>query len=632
MQIPYACTNILLDFRVTKMDLSASKKGDATVSLTFASNGRIRFCFVLLAFLTFGTDDRLRAQEAPPESPPPQSLSITDHPIGQAPDAFKGNGPAVGAPLFRFSFSPSSTPPVDIVRLGLSISDAVNLVATDLTNVQIVEDSNGNGTAESTETTRFPCTVTMSGKNGTISAIGPSSSPIHLLVTQHYVLVADVISLSPEDSIRIGLSSENVIAYSAGVPIETAGEASYAIHSENVPLGTYFVSASRGTDTNLGTLEAPWATLLKATASVPAGATVFIEPGTYAGGISIDTPGTETARIAFIGDERTGEVVVDATNKSYAFHISPKSGNVSIVGMRLKGPAYKGIHVERAPSVEISRVRMDGFDAKGIILESSTNSKIVHSTISGTCGIGLYIQDSPQTTISDVLVKGSADEGVKVTGTSSGVFRNLTSHANKHGVYFSGTATPRELSDSIVTSNTQKGIWLSSGTVTLKNNDVFGNAVNYQGVSAGSASFSLDPNYVDPSAGNFHLSQIASGQSLNSPCLDMGSGPAETLGVSTRSTRTDGAPDSDVANLGYHYEIPGSANFVPPTISISAPAQNFRTRLQEIAISGTVSDDRTPASNILVSASVAGGPMLPIPVDASGNFQGNVSCVGGIES
>ncbi len=65
----------------------------------------------------------------------------------------------------------------------------------------------------------------------------------------------------------------------------------------------------------------------------------------------------------------------------------------------------------------------------------------------------------------------------------------------------------------------------------------------------------LDPLFVTGQKGDFYLSQISAGQPQTSPCVDAGSGPAEDLGFTLYTTRTDEAPDRVAVDMGYHYPI-----------------------------------------------------------------------------
>jgi hypothetical protein len=47
-----------------------------------------------------------------------------------------------------------------------------------------------------------------------------------------------------------------------------------------IPVGAFFVSATKGSDSNPGTESRPWRTLDKAIATARSGDTVVLEPGT----------------------------------------------------------------------------------------------------------------------------------------------------------------------------------------------------------------------------------------------------------------------------------------------------------------------------------------------------------------
>jgi len=77
-----------------------------------------------------------------------------------------------------------------------------------------------------------------------------------------------------------------------------------------------------------------------------------------------------------------------------------------------------------------------------------------------------------------------------------------------------------------------------------------------------------DPNIVvepnDPNAvwinGDYHLSQIAAGQAVNSPCVDAGSDLAVNLGMDRFTTRTDNVADTGIVDMAYHYPLPKPAD------------------------------------------------------------------------
>jgi hypothetical protein len=123
---------------------------------------------------------------------------------------------------------------------------------------------------------------------------------------------------------------------------------------------------------------------------------------------------------------------------------------------------------------------------------------------------------------------------------------------------------------------TQNGGWSSvriTGTMTVKNNiiwgslsDVFGSNDDYgigsinatysdigTGNTAGTGNISGDPLFVN----GYHLSQIAAGQGADSPCVDAGGNPSSDDGLDAFTTRTDAVYDAGTVDMGYHYPIPG---------------------------------------------------------------------------
>ncbi len=70
------------------------------------------------------------------------------------------------------------------------------------------------------------------------------------------------------------------------------------------------------------------------------------------------------------------------------------------------------------------------------------------------------------------------------------------------------------IANNIVAFNST-GIERSGESPTLKNNDFFGNTIDYVGIGAGSGDISADPLFVDKEARNYHLTAV-------SPCINAG--------------------------------------------------------------------------------------------------------------
>jgi predicted outer membrane repeat protein len=117
--------------------------------------------------------------------------------------------------------------------------------------------------------------------------------------------------------------------------------------------------------------------------------------------------------------------------------------------------------------------------------------------------------------------------------------------------------------NNIIASNqatTGPGIYNESGSggvINSSHNDYYNNAL--YGCSYGPGDITQNPLFTSGPGGNYYLSQVAAGQTQNSPCLDAG----DTLGMTvplnldslfrTWTTRTDSIIDMDMLDVGFHY-------------------------------------------------------------------------------
>jgi len=69
----------------------------------------------------------------------------------------------------------------------------------------------------------------------------------------------------------------------------------------------------------------------------------------------------------------------------------------------------------------------------------------------------------------------------------------------------------------------------------------------------GEGNFVADPMFASGPLGDYYLSSVEAGQEADSPCIDAGSTSASIAGVSNLTTRTDGAFDTGIVDIGYHY-------------------------------------------------------------------------------
>jgi len=99
----------------------------------------------------------------------------------------------------------------------------------------------------------------------------------------------------------------------------------------------YYVSPN-GSDTAAGTKAAPFKTLARAAKAVTkAGTTVFVAPGTYAGGIKTTASGTAASRIYWVSTTKWGAKIVPPASSSNNSAWDNRGNYVSIIGFDVDG-------------------------------------------------------------------------------------------------------------------------------------------------------------------------------------------------------------------------------------------------------------------------------------------------------
>lgn len=191
------------------------------------------------------------------------------------------------------------------------------------------------------------------------------------------------------------------------------------------------------------------------------------------------------------------------------------------------------------------------------------NCRIQQNTLTGNGGDDVYLSGIGYALFKDTVIGSGARYGIYQTGAGSvmALTNCLISYEPNHGIYVaSGTATVQN-----VTSAGHSGLGLTNtaGNVTVRDSIFWNNFVG--GIrNAGT----LNVNYTDSQETLSGTSNqvanpiFAAGFYLDtgSPCIDAGSAQSSVYGLDTRSTRIDGTLDSDTVDLGYHYDLSGSAD------------------------------------------------------------------------
>jgi predicted outer membrane repeat protein len=209
--------------------------------------------------------------------------------------------------------------------------------------------------------------------------------------------------------------------------------------------------------------------------------------------------------------------------------------------------------VEGSTSLFHNRIRRNsaGGNGGGVLLQGSTagpselRNNLLEGNHAGGAGAGVYVTFSGPTLVNNSIVangRGETGAGLSLGNGAAPALTNNVIAGNDYGIQSGG----------------------GSPSVTARN-DVYDNRLgNYNGVTPGAADLSVDPLFVH----GFYLSHSAAGQNTNSPLINAGQGTASSLGLHTRTTRTDGVPDQGVVDLGYHYPLPIELDPNRPTVFI----------------------------------------------------------------
>jgi len=182
--------------------------------------------------------------------------------------------------------------------------------------------------------------------------------------------------------------------------------------------------------------------------------------------------------------------------------------------------------------------RSDGRSAGGVSI--CANNLIAGNEVTGSSGEGggISCRGVPVSFINNTIVVNSANNpggGIGCRNADINVLNSVVrgnSAPSDPSIHLQGTSTA-----TVAHSNIEGG-WTGPGNIDA------------------------DPLFVSGPDGDYHLSQVAAGQGVDSPCVDTGQNLAAatcwpTTGgiecLSGFSTRTDGINDQGTSDMGYHY-------------------------------------------------------------------------------
>ena len=140
---------------------------------------------------------------------------------------------------------------------------------------------------------------------------------------------------------QAALSTETAAASASGPAAVTTGASlpTGAIDPAAViPATTYnFYVAPSGSDTAAGTKAAPFKTLARAAKATRASTTVWVAPGTYAGGLKTTLSGTASGHIYFVSTTKWGARIVPPASSSNSTAWDNRGNYIDIVGFDVDG-------------------------------------------------------------------------------------------------------------------------------------------------------------------------------------------------------------------------------------------------------------------------------------------------------
>src|SRR5216683_427884 len=353
-------------------------------------------------------------------------------------------------------------------------------------------------------------------------------------------------------------------SFSASLTYAISRPAAPRISSDSAPRTALYVSTT-GADSNPGTQDLPFKTILAASQAARAGTIVHVAPGTYDGGFTTTASGTAPSPIHYVSDTKWGAKIVPPTTSTYDMAWDNRGAYVAIDGFEVDGTNYHsgtqwrlGIYSTGSYSVIESNnvhniawnIACSGQGGAGIEgdsyyggIEITLIANIVHDIGPASC---IYVQGAYQTASGKVmnnLVYRVSGWGIHlwhdahhVTIANNTIFNNANGGVLVGGgdyINGSGPADYITVANNIVFDNGRYGIVEAGQTGShnlFTHNLSFQNRTNWwlRTSAPDSAAVTADPkfvNYIRTGGGDYHLATnspaIAAGTLSHAPPKDI---------------------------------------------------------------------------------------------------------------
>ncbi|MCB9078683.1 MAG: right-handed parallel beta-helix repeat-containing protein [Anaerolineaceae bacterium] len=166
------------------------------------------------------------------------------------------------------------------------------------------------------------------------------------------------------------------------------------LQTTSAQMGLFYVDANTGSDiTGDGSAGKPWQSIRYAANQIDPGDTVLINPGSYDGGITVDTAGTQTAPITF-KSTGSGVIIEGSGGERDAFFIT-EADYVIVDGLTIQHADRAGLRISLSDHVTIRNCTFIDNVRWGIFTDFSDYTLVENSESSGAAiEHGIYISNS----------------------------------------------------------------------------------------------------------------------------------------------------------------------------------------------------------------------------------------------
>jgi hypothetical protein len=216
---------------------------------------------------------------------------------------------------------------------------------------------------------------------------------------------------------------------------------------------TYYVDQTGSDITGDGSLLHPWGSIVHAASQLNAGDTVLINPGTYAGGVHVNTSGTPADPITFQANG-AGVIIEGSGGERDAFYIE-EADYVVVDGLTIR-------HATRA----------------GVRISLSDHITVRNCTLADNGTWGLFTDFSDYTTVENCESYGAMDEhGIYISNSSDfpTIRSNWLHHNHGCGLHMNGDISMG--GDGIISYG------LVEGNIIYENGLGGGSGINMDGVT-----------------------------------------------------------------------------------------------------------------------------------------------------